>query len=102
MAFGEPMFVTKIDAKTNEVVLAPNGFQETFEFLVDDLSEPFTSERKLDVKIRYKASRVPATIIPIGNGKVKVVFDTPQRAVTPGQSAVFYDGDTVVCGGYIM
>ncbi|MBQ0014850.1 MAG: tRNA 2-thiouridine(34) synthase MnmA [Oscillospiraceae bacterium] len=102
VAFGEPMFVTKIDAKTNEVVLAPNGFQETSEFFVDNLSEPFTSECKLDVKIRYKASKVPATIIPIENGKVKVVFDAPQRAVTPGQSAVFYAGDTVVSGGYII
>lgn len=102
VAFGEPMFVTKIDAKTNEVVLAPNGFQETSEFFVDNLSESFTSECKLDVKIRYKASRVSATIIPIENGKVKVVFDVPQRAVTPGQSAVFYDGDTVVGGGYIV
>lgn len=102
VAFGEPMFVTKIDAKTNEVVLAPNGFQETSEFLVDNLSEPFSSESKLDVKIRYKASKVPATIIPIENGKVKIVFDVPQRAVTPGQSAVFYDGDTVISGGYIM
>lgn len=100
-AFGEPMFVTKIDAKTNEVVLAPNGFQETSEFIVDNLSEPIMAECKLDVKIRYKANRVKASIIPFDN-KVKVVFDVPQRAVTPGQSAVFYDDDTVVSGGYIV
>lgn len=100
-AFGEPMFVTKIDAKTNEVVLAPNGYQETSEFYVENLSEPIKSECKLDVKIRYKANKVKALIVPLED-KVKVIFDVPQRAVTPGQSAVFYNGDTVVSGGFIV
>ena len=103
MAFGEPMFVTKIDAKTNDVILAPNGFQETKEFFVDNLKfqgEPIAEEKKLLVKIRYKAKPTLATAIPIGDS-IKVVFDEPQRAVTPGQSAVLYDGDIVVGGGFI-
>jgi len=100
-AFGEPMFVTKIDAKTNEVVLAPNGYQQSIEFIVENLSEPITSETILDVKIRFRAPRVPAKIIPINEKAVKVAFIEPQRAITPGQSAVFYSGDTVISGGYI-
>lgn len=100
-AFGEPMFVTRINAKTNEVVLAPNGYQQSMEFIVENLSEPIESEVELDVKIRFRAPRVPATITPIGNNAVKVEFKEPQRAVTPGQSAVFYNGDTVVSGGFI-
>lgn len=100
-AFGEPMFVTKIDAKTNEVVLAPNGYQQSIEFIVENLSEPIKSETILDVKIRFRAGRVPAKITPINEKAVKVAFIEPQRAITPGQSAVFYSGDTVISGGYI-
>jgi tRNA-specific 2-thiouridylase len=49
-------------------------------------------------KARYKAEEVPATLEPAG-GLVRIRFDEPQRAVTPGQSIVFYDGDVVVGGG---
>lgn len=100
-AFGEPMFVTKIDAKTNEVVLAPKGYQQGKEFIVENLCEPIKEETVLDVKIRYRASKVPATVIPISEDTVKVVLHESQRAVTPGQSAVFYSDDTVISGGFI-
>ncbi len=103
-AFGKPMFVTRIDADTNEVVLAPDGFQNSNEFLVSHLSfisgKPLDSETKANVKIRFRAKPEPATLIPMGD-EIKVIFDDPQRAVTPGQSAVFYDGDIVLGGGFI-
>ena len=54
------------------------------------------------VKIRYSAIAEPATLIPLENGKIKVVFSVPQRAITPGQAAVFYDGDVVIGGGTIL
>ena len=52
-------------------------------------------------KIRYSAKESEAVITPIADNKVKVEFTCPQRAVTPGQSVVFYDGDIVLGGGVI-
>jgi tRNA-specific 2-thiouridylase len=52
-------------------------------------------------KARYRHTPQPATVYPEADGSARVEFDTPQRAVTPGQSVVLYDGDTVVGGGII-
>jgi tRNA-specific 2-thiouridylase len=54
-----------------------------------------------EVKIRYAAAPVPSRVIPCGKN-VRVQFNCPQRAVTPGQAAVFYDGDYVIGGGTII
>jgi tRNA-specific 2-thiouridylase len=56
---------------------------------------------KVGARIRYKHDESPATISAFENGTVLVRFDHPQRAITPGQSVVFYDGDIVVGGGII-
>jgi len=57
---------------------------------------------RAQVKIRNKHAAAPATVLPMADpGSVEVVFDEPQRAVTPGQGAVFYDGDLVLGGGWI-
>ena len=56
---------------------------------------------RANVRIRYRAIDAPATIAPTGAGRVRVEFDEPQAAITPGQAAVFYDGDVVVGGGWI-
>ena len=53
-------------------------------------------------KIRYRQSEKWATVIPTGADTVHIVFDEPQRAITPGQAAVLYDGDTVLGGGTIQ
>jgi len=101
-AFGKPYFVRKIDAEKNTVtigddVLSEGLITENFTFTGDAEREfPFRAE----VKIRSRAPLTTATVSKHGNG-VKVEFDTPQRAVTPGQSAVFYDGKRVVGGGII-
>jgi tRNA-specific 2-thiouridylase len=52
-------------------------------------------------RIRYRHHEVPATVTPLEHDEACVVFDTPQNGVTPGQAAVFYDGDRVVGGGWI-
>ena len=52
-------------------------------------------------KIRYKASEASASVIPLDEGWAEIRFDEPQRAVTPGQAVVFYDGDRILGGGYI-
>ena len=58
-------------------------------------------ERELFVKVRYLAPMIKARICYLGEGRAEARLDTPVRAVTPGQSAVFYDGDIVALGGFI-
>ncbi len=105
ITFGKPMFVVGIDAKNDNVVLGEEGEVLSDSLTASDLN--FISIEKLDgpmsveVKIRYSARPAVATITPAGEGQVKVEFDIPQRAITPGQSVVFYDGDVVVGGGVI-
>ena len=60
-----------------------------------------TGPTRVSAKIRYKASEHPATLTPLGSDAAEVSFDEPQRAVTPGQAVVFYDGDSILGGGYI-
>src|SRR3989449_1950501 len=64
---------------------------------VDGLTEPVRAE----VKVRYASPAAPATIWPLGDGRLRVEFDSPQRALSPGQSTVFYQGDRVLGGGII-
>lgn len=63
---------------------------------------PPEGEFRCKVKTRYRQAEQWATVIPTGNDSVHIVFDLPQRAVTPGQAAVLYDGDTVIGGGTIQ
>ena len=64
---------------------------------IDDLE----NEMNVEIKIRYSANTAKGKIVK-ENEFIKVIFDEPQRAVTPGQSAVFYDGDVVIGGGKIV
>jgi tRNA-specific 2-thiouridylase len=64
---------------------------------VDDLSEPM----RVQAKIRHRHEPAAATLEKTGNSEVRLIFDEPQRAITPGQAVVFYDGDVVVGGGWI-
>jgi len=63
--------------------------------------EKLEKDMRVTAKIRSGAREASCMIKPIGDDMVEVVFDTPQRAITPGQSVVFYDGDYVVGGGVI-
>jgi tRNA-specific 2-thiouridylase len=64
---------------------------------IKKLDEPI----KVKARIRYKHEESPATVSPIEDGRALVEFDHPQRAITPGQAVVFYDGEVVVGGGLI-
>jgi tRNA-uridine 2-sulfurtransferase len=64
---------------------------------VDDLHDPM----RVAVKIRHRHEPAEATIERVGDDEILVTFDEPQRAITPGQAAVFYDGNIVVGGGWI-
>jgi len=106
IALGKPMYVVRIDAENNRVVLGEENEVFSSELIADDLNfisiDRLEGEKRVKAKIRYSAKEADAVISPLEDGKVKVVFDTPQRAVTPGQSVVFYDGDVVVGGGIIQ
>lgn len=105
ISFGKPMFVVSIDAKNNTVVLGDENEVFSKSLIANDLNfisiDSFNEPLRVKAKIRYSAKESEAEIIPLDNGKVRVVFDIPQRAITPGQSVVFYDDDIVVGGGTI-
>lgn len=105
-AFGKPMFVNSICAENNTVIIGENGTQYCKGLIADSMNyiafenpeKPFRAE----VKIRFRAKEQPALITPLENGKAEIIFDEPQRSITPGQGAVIYDGDTVIGGGRII
>ena len=100
----KPLYVTGIDAGTNQVILGPE--EELFRSLlwasnVNFISgDDYGSPMEVAAKIRYKASQAVATVVPEGDW-AEVRFDQPQRAVTPGQAVVFYRGEELVGGGLI-
>lgn len=102
---GKPLYVKEIRPKENQVVLASN--EELFEtrlvaegFNWVSVEEPETTIRAC-ARARYHHPEQPATVTVLGGGRVEVVFDQPQRALTLGQSLVLYDGDKVLGGGVI-
>jgi len=101
----EPSYVTKIDPKNNEITAGNRG-----DVLGDDLiasniywlSIPgLKGKMTVKASIRYKNPESIAQIMPLSQGKIRVMFKKTQFAITPGQSVVFYDGDTVIGGGII-
>ena len=105
-AFGKPMVVNSINAGNNTVVIGENGTQYSRGLIADRLNfiafDKLTEPMRAEVKIRFRAKEQPALITPLDGGKISVIFDEPQRSVTPGQSAVTYLGDTVIGGGRII
>ena len=107
IALNRPLYVLSIHAGRNEVVLGDETDLYHNELTVRAGNFiPFaelTSPQRVMSKIRYAAKEAPAVIQPIPGEryKVRVTFTEPQKAITPGQSAVFYDGDTIVGGGII-
>lgn len=106
--FGKPMFVLRIDAEKNEVVLGEKGTEFSDTLIADKLNfitfDQLTEPIRVAAKVRYSAKEAEATVEPMENGRVKVTFDSPQRAITPGQAVVFYEinGETVIGGGVIV
>ncbi|MGM0651918.1 MAG: tRNA 2-thiouridine(34) synthase MnmA [Bacillota bacterium] len=101
----EPLYVISIDATNNRIVVGSDKdtwcsglLAEQFNFISGKLPG---SPLKVEVKVRYKASPVPAVLYPPENGVVTIIFDYNQKAVTPGQSAVVYSRDEVIGGGII-
>jgi tRNA-specific 2-thiouridylase len=105
IASNKPLYVVDVDIEKNEVVIGDD--EETFgnTLIARELNwisiDRLEKEMKVSAKIRYGSKEAPATIKPLDNGRVEVVFDTPQRAITAGQSVVFYDNEYVIGGGII-
>lgn len=101
----EPLYVVKVDAAKNQVVVGSPDHLLKREMIVARPNwiavETLTEPLRVSVKIRSRAEEAAATIVPRTDGKVMVTFDETQRAITPGQATVFYDGEMVVGGGWI-
>ncbi len=105
LAKGSPLYVLEIRSGTRQVIVGGDDelFSQTLHarevnwISIDDLHEPMA----VRAKIRHRHEPAQAVIEKSGDDAVKVIFDEPQRAITPGQSVVFYDGDVVVGGGWI-
>ena len=100
-----PLFVRELRPETNEVVIGRSEdlFEDTcYVSQVNYQSEAqIASGRRAWGKIRYSHKGAWCSLYPQENGWIKAVFDEPQRALTPGQAAVFYDGEQILCGGTI-
>ena len=105
LAMGHPVYVCGKDMAANTVTVGEETALFHRELIADDwnfmtipaLTEPI----RVTAKARSRMTEQPATAYPMEDGRVRVVFDEPQRAITPGQSVVLYDGDLVVAGGTI-
>jgi len=103
IAQGYPLYIVRIDSKKDLITVGKKEDTYRKEFLVKEAHFILGSIKKkvaVKVKIRYNHKQALAQIAPIGQ-RIKVQFKNPQFAITPGQSAVFYDRDTVVGGGII-
>ncbi|MFQ5675051.1 MAG: tRNA 2-thiouridine(34) synthase MnmA [bacterium] len=106
LAMEHPVYVTEIDARSNRVKVGSNVDLRHAGLVADNLNwisinRP-SHEMEVIAKIRYNDAGVPATLIPVSDQQIKVMFKEAQRAVTPGQSVVFYQGDVVLGGGIIQ
>ncbi len=101
----KPVYVVELDAENNRVVVGDETTLDRDEFIVDRCNWiPFDNppaQIEATAKIRYNHPGTAATITPMPGGKAQVKLHTPQRAITPGQAAVFYQDDLVVGGGWI-
>jgi tRNA-uridine 2-sulfurtransferase len=113
IASPEPLFVIDIDAERNAIVVGPDKDLLCRELVAEDLNlvalPALDRPVRCRARIRYRMSEAPATIEPVepasSDGEapaVRVIFDEPQRAITPGQAVVFYDGDVVLGGATIV
>ena len=99
------LFVTEIRPHTNEVVLSHGEGLHAFMVHTDSLNwlgeHPLSAPMEVEVRLRHSRRQDPATIIPLGGGRVNIHMKHPARAPTPGQLAVFYQGDQVLGSGWI-
>ncbi len=105
IATGTPLYVTAIDPVTNEVIVGENDIVFANRLIASNMNwiaiPGLDQPMEIEAKIRYSAKATPALVKPWNSGEVEVIFQSPQRAITPGQAVVFYQGDLLVGGGTI-
>jgi tRNA-specific 2-thiouridylase len=106
IATGRRLYVQQVQPVTNTVVLGTEESLRRSQCDVADLNlfDPslLTGSTEVEVKVRYATPATPATLQPLSGGTIRVLFHAPQRALSPGQSAVFYRNDHVLGGGIIQ
>lgn len=106
VTFGRPVYVCGKDVERNTVTLGDSDGLLTITAVAEDvnlIAVPDISEpMRITAKTRYNMTDAAGTLERVGDSKIKVTFDVPQRAVTKGQALVVYNGDIVVCGGKII
>ena len=102
---GKPSYVTKIEPQSRDLVIGDREDCLKKECIAEKVNwqafEVLVEPVRVQAKVRYKQSKTAATIFPLQEGEVRVVFEESQNAITPGQAVVFYDEDTVLGGGWI-
>ncbi len=101
---GAPVYVLALRPDDRQVVVGPKTSLEQTALTasgVNWIEGAPEGPRRASVQIRHRHPAAPATVRAVGDGRADVVFDAPQIAITPGQAAVFYDGDVVLGGGWI-
>ncbi len=104
IAMGKPAYVTRLDPRTNTVVLGPREELMKRSLAAGDISlfiDSPTSPIRCTAKIRYQHKDAPCTAWVEPDGSLRVDFEEPQSAITPGQAVVLYDGELVLGGGWI-
>ena len=106
LALNKLVYVCRKDMAANTVTVGPDQALYTQELWADDVNwisvDRLSAPMRVCAKIRYRQAEQPATAYPDADGKIRLFFDKPQRAVTAGQAVVLYDGDMVVGGGAIL
>jgi len=105
VALGYPVYVVELDHKNNSVIVGKDNAVFSNGLIADDINmisiEKLNGRMDVNAKIRYNSREVKAYIEPDKNNKIRVTFEEKQRAISPGQSVVFYDDDIVIGGGII-
>ncbi len=106
IASSQPLYVLAKDLATNTLVVGDKSELGRSELVAANVNwvagEPPSASFRAEVKVRYTAREAPAEVMVDNGEQVKVRFDAPQRGITPGQAAVFYDGEVLLGGGIIV
>jgi len=105
IASADPLYVVRIEPESKRVVVGPESALRRAQLVIKEVNllaqSEFLAGRDVTVKLRSKHAGVAATMSPLGGGKWEVELLAPERAITPGQACVIYDGERVLGGGWI-
>ncbi|MEO5349553.1 MAG: tRNA 2-thiouridine(34) synthase MnmA [Magnetococcus sp. YQC-3] len=105
IAAAHPLYVVAIETAGNRLVVGPEEALWQQRLRVGEINwlgdSPLTAPQRIQARIRYAAEPQPGLLQPLGGGEADLLFDAPQRAIAPGQAAVFYEGERVLGGGWI-